>query len=479
MAIGVSFDLLFNPRSIAIIGDRRENNFYWARALLRADFKGRVYYVNTAVDQAMGQKFYKSLLDVEDEVDYVIISVPARVVPHIVSDCAEKGVKFATIFSSGFSELGSEDGKKLEEETLRAARGKVRLIGPNCMGVYCPRSGLAFRLDQPRITGSVAFISQSGGLSNNFTLSGWRHGIHFSKVISYGNSVDVGDAELLDYLADDPETSIIAAYLEGTKNGVKLANALIRASSIKPVVVWKGGTTGSGAKAVSSHTGSLAGSPSVWEGVMRQSKVIGVSSFEELIGTTKVLLFSPPPHGRNVGLISISGGSSVVNTDTVVRYGLRVPRLGEETKNALSSVVEGVGTSMSNPIDMGSSFYDPNILRAVVFRIGEDPNIDSLIVEIAPLYVVGHGRNVGDYNLPSRSWRNLLMTVSQVEAKTGKPVVVSIVDVAYEKESRKLEKMLTKNTIPCYPSVGRAAEALANYAKYYEAKQHQATWNSV
>jgi acyl-CoA synthetase (NDP forming) len=186
-----------------------------------------------------------------------------------------------------------------------------------------------------------------------------------------------------------------------------------------------------------------------------------------MIGTTKMLLFSPPPHGRNVGLISISGGSSVVNTDTVVRHGLQVPRLSEETKNALRSAVESVGTSISNPIDMGSSFYNPDILRTVAFRIGEDQNIDSLIVEIAPLYVISHGRNVGDYGLPSRSWRNLLMTVSQVMAKTEKPVAVVIVDVAYERESRRIEKMLTINSIPCFPSVGRAAEALANYANYY------------
>jgi acyl-CoA synthetase (NDP forming) len=273
-------------------------------------------------------------------------------------------------------------------------------------------------------------------------------------------------------LADDPETSIIGAYLEGTRNGIRLAKALIRASSRKPVLVWKGGTTGSGAKAASSHTGSLAGSPSIWEGAMRQAKVITVNSLDELIGTIKVLLFSPPPRGRRVGLISISGGSSVVNTDNVVRCGLEVPKLGEETKNAIKPVVESVGTSVNNPIDMGSSFYNPDILRTVVFRIGEDPNIDSLIVEIAPLYVVGHGRNIRDYKLPSRSWRNLLMTVSQAEATTGKPVVVAIVDAAYEKESRKVEKMLTMNTIPCYPNVSRAAEALANYAKYYETKQH-------
>jgi acyl-CoA synthetase (NDP forming) len=471
MSNGVSFDLLFNPRTVAIVGDRRENNFYWARALLRAGFKGRTYYVNTAVDQALGQRFYKSLLEIADEIDYVIISVPAKIVPTIVSDCAEKGVKFATIFSSGFTELGSEEGKKLEDEILISARGKVRIIGPNCLGVYCPRSGLAFRLDQPRTFGSVAFISQSGGLSNLFTLSGWRHGIHFSKVLSYGNSIDVCDSELLEYLADDPETSIIGAYLEGTKNGVKLANALIKASSKKPVIVWKGGTSGSGAKAASSHTGSLAGSPSIWEAVLHQTRVIAVRSLDELIGTVKLLLFSPPPHGRNVGLISISGGSSVVNTDIVVRYGLQVPRLGEETKNALKSVLESVGTSVSNPIDMGSAFYNPDILRTAAFTIGEDPNIDSLIVEIAPLYVISHAKGIGDYGLPSRSWRNLLMTVSQVMAKTGKPVAVAIVDVAYEKESRRIEKMLTINSIPCYPSVGRAAEALANYANYHLTRQ--------
>lgn len=453
------------------MGDRRENNFYWARVLLRADFKGRVYYVNTAVAQALGQKFYKSLLEVQDDVDYVIVSVPAKVVPRIISDCAEKDVKFAVIFSSGFSETGSDEGKKLEEEIRKAASGKVRLVGPNCMGVYCPRSGLAFRLDQSRVPGSVAFISQSGGLSINFTLSGWRHRIHFSKVVSYGNAIDISDAELLDYLADDPETTVIGAYLEGTKDGRRLADALMKASNKKPVIVWKGGETSSGAKAVSSHTGSLAGSPSIWQAVMHQAKVIEVNSFDELVGTTKVLLFSPPPHGKGVGLVSISGGSSVVNTDNVIQNGLQVPRLSEETKKVLRSIVQGVGTNVNNPIDMGSSFYNPNVVQTALWKIGGDPNIDSLIVEIAPLYVVSHSKNVRDYKLPSLSWRTLLESVSQVKAKLSKPVLVAIVDIAYEKDSRKIEKMLTKNSIPCYQSVAEAAKALSNSVNYYSSKQ--------
>jgi acyl-CoA synthetase (NDP forming) len=470
MAGSSTLDLLFSPSSIAIVGDRRENNFYWAHAIHKADFKGLVYYVNTAVERAMGQKFYKSLKEIPLPVDYVIVSVPAKLVPSIISDCAEKGVKFASIFSSGFSETGSEAGKILEEKIRKAASGKVRVIGPNCMGVYCPRGGLAFRLDQPKTPGSVAFISQSGGLSINFTLSGWRHGIRFSKVVSYGNAVDIGDAELLDYLADDPETTIIGAYLEGTKDGQRLVNALRNASSKKPVIVWKGGRTGSGAKAVASHTGSLAGSPYIWEAVMHQTKVIQVNSFEELVGTTKVFYFAPPTRGNAVGLVSISGGSSVVNTDTVTQSGLEVPSLTEVTKNSLKPIVQAVGTSVSNPMDLAGSFYNLDVLGTVILRMGEDQNIHSLIIEVAPLYPVPYSKHVRDYEMPSSMWRTILESSKQVKTKLGKPVLVTLVDIAYEKESRRVERKFTSNSIPCYQSVGEAARALSNFVRYHETR---------
>lgn len=471
MTGGSSLDLLFNPRSIAIVGDARERNFYFSRAIYKADFKGRVYYVNPLVDEAMGQRFFKTLLEIPDAVDYVIISVPARIVPQIVSDCSKKGVKFASIFSSGFSETGSEEGKRLEVEIQKAAGGRVRVVGPNCMGVYCPRSGLAFRLDQSRESGSVAFISQSGGLSINFTLAGRRHGIRFSKVVSYGNAVDVGDAELLNYLADDSQTSIIAGYLEGTKDGQRLIDALRRASSKKPVIIWKGGITSSGAKAVSSHTGSLAGSSEIWEAVMRQTRVIQVDSLEELIGTTKAFLFSPPPRGKSVALVSISGGSSVVNADTVVRTGLKVPKLTEETSRSLKSVVQAVGTSIGNPVDLAGSYNNPDALRKVIIGIGEDSNIHAIIVEFAPLYVFHWSRHLKDLKMPSAIQRTLLVSANHVKLKLGKPVLLTLVDVAYEKESRKIEKMFTINSIPCYQSVAEATKALFNLSRYYEAKR--------
>ncbi|WXG46225.1 MAG: CoA-binding protein [Candidatus Atabeyarchaeum deiterrae] len=462
-------DQLFNPRSLAIVGDRRESNFYWARSIQNADFKGLVYYVNTAVNQALGNKFYKSLLEIPESVDYVIVSVPAKIVPRIIADCAEKNVKFASIFSSGFSETGSEEGRKLEDQILKAAKGKVRVIGPNCMGVYCPRSGLAFRLDQSKRLGSVSFISQSGGLSISFTLAGPRHGISFSKVVSYGNAVDIGDAELVNYLANDPDTKIIAAYLEGTKNGQRLIDALRNASAKKPVIVWKGGRTTSGSKAVASHTGSLAGSTEIWETVMRQTRVVEVESLDELIGTTKLFLFAPPSRGRGIALVSISGGSSVVNTDAVIQSGLQVSGLAEETKKALRSAVQGVGTSVSNPIDIAGSFYNPDILREVMTRIGEDSNIDAVIVEVAPLYLVSHSKNIRNYKLPSIIWSTLMQGLNHIRLILRKPVLVALVDIGYEKETRKLERTLTKSEIPCFQNVGSAAKALSIFTKYHDA----------
>jgi acyl-CoA synthetase (NDP forming) len=211
-------------------------------------------------------------------VDYVVSCVPAWQTPELLEDCRASGVKVVQLYMAGFSETGQGEGIELQKQLVEMARrGRLRLIGPNCMGVYCPSSGMSFSLDFPREPGNIGLLCQSGGNAIYLIRSGAARGLRFSKAISYGNACDLNECDILEYLADDPETKVIAAYLEGTTDGRRLADVLAEAASAKPVVIYKGGYTEAGSRAAASHTGAMAGSQAIWDGVIRQAGAISES----------------------------------------------------------------------------------------------------------------------------------------------------------------------------------------------------------
>ena len=252
-------------------------------SLVRYEFEGRLYPVNPKVDEILGLKAYPNVRDIPGPVDHVICSIPAPLVPQLIEDCVAKGVKVVHMFTAGFSETGEEEGVRLEAKILQIAkRGGIRLIGPNCMGIYCPSSHISFDEAFPKESGVVGFFSQSGANASELAHMGALRGIHFSKVVSYGNALDLNEVELLEYFIQDPETEIIAAYIEGVKDGQRFVRLLREAAQVKPTIVLKGGRTQSGTGAVASHTGSLAGEDEVFDALCRQMGAIRVYSLEEL-----------------------------------------------------------------------------------------------------------------------------------------------------------------------------------------------------
>jgi len=262
-----SLEFLFHPRSVAFVGITTAHPEHWTRTFLEGflEFEGAIYLVNPRGGEIKGLKVYPSLGDIPDTIDCVIGLVPARVVPGLVEECAGKGVRAVYFCTAGFSEIGEEEGTRLEAELAEVARRKrIRVLGPNCMGIYCPNSRMSYSPLFPKESGPVGFISQSGGNSIYLVRQAAARGVRFSKVISYGNACDLNESDFLEYLTTDADTKIIAVYIEGVKDGRRFRQALEKAAKEKVVVLLKGGITEGGARAVAGHTAALAGSEITW-----------------------------------------------------------------------------------------------------------------------------------------------------------------------------------------------------------------------
>lgn len=352
---GSDFRPLFAPRSVAVVGasTRAVNpaNLF-IRNLQRFGYSGRIYPVHPQADSIEGLQAVASLAELPSPVDYAFMALPASSVPGALASGSGK-VRFAQVISSGFGEI--PNGEELEREAVDAARrGNIRLLGPNCLGTHSPRGNLTFIEDAPQQSGSVAIISQSGGLSVDFLRLGERRGIGFSGVVSIGNGADVSAAELLTHFLQDPETAVIGLYLESLTQAAGVVDVLRAARHDKPVVLLAGGRTDGGARAALSHTGSLSSNHRLWPALAKQARMILVDSLAELLDALfafqlgdKASRFSH----SDVVLFGNGGGTSVLATDALERAGLTVPRLPDETLEALGRLGLPPGTSLANPLD--------------------------------------------------------------------------------------------------------------------------------
>ncbi len=378
-------DYIFHPRSIAVVGvsgkprDWGGGNMFLS-ALQKFGFPGPLYPVNPNVEEVLGLRCYPSLSAISDPVDHVISSIPAMGVPLLMDDAAAKGVQSIHFFTAGFRETGEQDRIDLEREVqARAKAAGIRLIGPNCMGLYCPASGVSFGGDFPKEPGNVAFISQSGLNSEDLVHSATLRGLRFSKVISYGNATDLDESDFFEYCTVDPDTEIVLSYIEGVKDGKRFQRALRAASAVKPVVVLKGGLTDAGDRAARSHTGSLAGSPQIWEALCRQMGVVSVESLEELVDMGVTFRFLKPLKERGVAIIVVGGGSSVLAADAAERVGLKIPALSEDVQAQLRAFTPLAGTSIRNPLDT-VALEDRDGLHKTVKIVGGSPDIGSILI---------------------------------------------------------------------------------------------------
>ncbi len=441
----------------------------YVRALVDFKFAGPIYPINPRSPEIMGLPAYASLSAVPGDVDLVISCIPADGVISMIAEAQAKGVTALHLFTGRFSETGDAKATELEREVLDAASAAgMRIIGPNCMGVYDSTAGLSFRPDLPQARGDVAFISQSGNNSVELMLHGAARGLRFSKVVSYGNALDLTEADFLDYLADDPETKVVGAYIEGTRDGRRLFDALKRCAAAKPVVILKGGRTGAGSRTAASHTAALAGQRQIWSAVLRQAGAVEVATFDELIDVMVAFAFLRDEHGAagreqksRVGVVGGGGGRAVQSADVCEEAGLAVPKLPDAMREALRGKAPQLADWVDNPVDQsilaGSGVSGARILEMML----EDDGFDALIANVGEDWVLGRPDAI-------ERMAHLVDRFAAIGVKTTKPMafVLGPADSMDETKWRAVsggQQRLTDARLAVYPSVDRAASAVARF----------------
>ena len=468
-----ALDLIFHPRALAVVGvSNRMNNagVMFADANRALGFAGPIYAVNpSGGEQVKDYPTYRTIREIPGPVDHVVISVPAKFLPEIISECGEKGVRSAAIFTSGFSETGEDSGVELEEKILEIARKSgLRLIGPNCMGIYYPAHGLGFRPDLPKWEGqgNISFLSQSGGLAFSGIFLGQRCGLKFQKVVSYGNETDLNSHELLDYFAEDPATGIILVYIEGTRDGASLARALIRAGRKKPVIVLKGGLAEVGVRAAASHTGAMGGKRQTWEAVFKQAGALQTGSLEELVETAMTVNRLPAFTGRRLMMVCMSGGVSVNYTDRTADWGFEMPELSPETTAKLRTAFDAPGTSVKNPIDMASSYINFFIYPDVFRALEEDPDCDIIMLVFTMEYYI-----YAEHFAPGLVDHTVSTFIEALNNEVKKPVVVVIPSVVEEEKRNRIQQTFLSAGFPAFITIDRALKALSLTQQYHSRKK--------
>ena len=470
----VDLDALLHPRSVAVVGASANPDspgHDYLRCLIDFGFAGPVYPVHPRESEILGLKAYADLLAISDDVELVISCIPAEGVLDLLDACAKKGVRAVQLFTARFSETGRPEDAELERQVLRRARETgVRLIGPNCMGLHDPAWGISFRPDLPKRAGPVAFLSQSGNNTSEVLLHSAVRGIGISTALSYGNALDLDEADYFTYLAQDKRTTVIGAYIEGVRDGRRFLDALRTAANTKPVVVLKGGRTQAGARSAVSHTAALAGSSEVWRGALRQAGAVEVRSQEELIDLLVAFALLQQPNGspgRRVGAVGGGGGRGVQAADACTEEGLSVPPLSDAIRQQIrerSPLWDWIG----NPVDQsilagtGAGVSGAAILEMMV----ESPDYDLLIANIGEDWVLGRP----DF---TRRLSHIVERFVDIGRRCPKPLafVLGPADSPEEERWRAVEGargQLVEAGLAVFPTVERAAWALGRYVRWWE-----------
>ena len=470
-------DSFFQHSSVAVAGASSEYNIGHAfvQCMLDSGFKGKVYPLNPSGGEVMGLKVYRSVADVPGKVDYVISCIPARFTPQLVTDSAAKGARVVSFFTAGYSETGRQEGRLLEDDLVRVARSRgVQLIGPNCLGVYYPRIGLSFASDFPKEPGHVGFISQSGGNAIYLIRAAGQKGVRFSKAVSYGNASDVDECDLLEYFITDQETEIVAAYIEGVRNGRRFHQVLRRLSAVKPVIILKGGYTKAGAIAASSHTGSLAGADEAWESLLNQTGAIRVYNLDELADLLMTFSFLRPPAGRRMAVFGSNGGFTVLTADEYINAGFDLPRLtAKEQQDIYDQVARftstDAGTILRNPFDI-TNVGSPEGQYSIVKGLAANSRLDLLVAQVS-ISNSGWPYTESPFNLwPDMFLDALLRAIGEVPKPTA-VIFHGAITLSESKRAADLQKKCIAARLLCYNSIPGAALAMDRFIRYCEKRQ--------
>jgi len=440
-------DFFFKARSVAVVGASKKAGKIGheiLRSLIEGDYRGRVYAINPRAEEILGLKCYGSVLEIPNEVDLAVLSIPPRAVPDVVEECGKKGIKAIVIVSGGFKEIGAE-GAEMERKCVEIARKYgMRIIGPNCIGIFDGDTRLdTFFQSRERMLrppkGNIAFLTQSGTFGCAFLEWAAEDGIGISKFISYGNRADVDEADLIRYLGRDPETKVIAIYAESISDGRKFMETCREVSRLKPIVVLKSGRTKEGSMAAVSHTGSIAGSYRIISAAFKQCGVIEVKTFDELYGVSKALSMLPLAAGPRIAMVTNGAGPCVMATDEIIQRGMKLADYSEKTKKKLRRQLPSYA-QVGNPVDLTGSAT----LRD--YEISMRTLLEDLSVDILMVFFVFQDTPLE---------KEIVYVVPKMR-KYGKPIIAVAAGGPFtKKQSRELES----RGIPVFSSSERAVAA--------------------
>lgn len=407
---------LFSPRSIAVIGASGTPG-KWGHSMvarpIQSGYRGPIYPINPKAGAIEGLTVYPDIKDVPGDVELAVVTLPARMVPDAVRDCTAKGVKAMVVISAGFAETGPS-GKALQEEVVEIARSaRIRLMGPNGMGIYTSEVRLNTAFDFMPQPGGISFVSQSGTMGGYLLETASDKGYGFNAFLSVGNQADLSMADYIEYLGEDERTRVIVLYIEGLKDGNRFLRSAREVVRKKPIIAYKSGQGEDGARAAMSHTASIAGSDATFDAVCRQSGIIRTHDVSHAFDIAEALSKQPLPKGNRVGIVAGGGGMCVVSTEACNNYGLSVPELDEGTVKQLSQYLLPHAPPPKNPIDVAA---DPRgmTMACVAEALARHPGIDAIISQ-APLW------RITPENIQERL--DAAERISRIPEKYGKPLI--------------------------------------------------------
>ena len=452
-----------NIKSMAVIGPSKKRDFFFLRNHAE-NFKGDLYAIHPTVKEIPGfdqRKIFTSVKNIPGDIDFVFIAVPPSQILEVMNDCTEKGVKLASIFTAEFSDSGTKEGLELEKELIKRAQDKVRILGPNGMGLYYPKLGIAWRPKFPSTPGKIGFIAQSGGICNIAIYATQELGINFSKVFSFGNGADLDFVDLLYFLSNDPETDIILCYIEGIKEkrGDDLKKVL--AQNKKPIIVLKGGKTKTGIIAAKTHTASISGEDRTWKAIFKQYNLIEVDTLEQLLFAARLIDYYGLFDLKNIAVFSISGGYGVILVDLICAQGMNVPPFSPEIQKKLNSKFFTLGTSSKNPLDVSAQIYHSKIMREIIDLALSDRNIDALIMDLPSWYF-----NIDFHIKKDNTFEPNMIECLSLGHEHKKPIFPIIQRVNCPNDRARISRKLAERKVPIFGDPLEFMTLISKISKY-------------
>ncbi len=455
--IAANMDPLFNPRSVAVIGASDNSGklgFHVMKSLTKGGFAGKIIPVNPGTAEIMGIKVSTSISDYDGQVDLAIVVLPAKLIPGVFQECADKGVKGIVLITAGFKEIDDPAGAGLHDEIAAIAnRAGIPVIGPNTFGMinFYADLNASFTPEFSRLKkGAIALVSQSGGISHLLGFMAMRMDVGFSKIIGLGNRVNVDFTQMVDYLMGDPDTKVIILYLEGIDEPRDLIETVRKYRSQKPVIAYKTGSAVVGDQASLSHTGSMAGRHEVYIGAFSQAGILNIDNTETLIDTAKAMAACPIPDGPGIAVLSGQAGPGMAACDVCEANDLMIVNFSEQTQQKINEYLPPLALR-TNPVDMGPAWYDSSATGRIIRAVMDDENVNGILLLImfasANIDVL---KGISNFIM---DWRQKKPFITCISAPPG----------IWDDEIRRLEE---SGAMANYPTPERAARAMVNLWGY-------------